>query len=315
MTSQPTATDAVTSENLPSVEAPTPALDQRSGPSIYLTLGVYLLVGLLVGVKWMQIIPALAGAVVHPAYVYLEAVVDLVAVGVILSALHLLSRTSTSGLVIWFAGLHVPLWLSPTPGLLPDLFRTAVIVAGMLIGLWLGGRRTERELRLGDLALRDPLTGLSNSRQFYADVERFLAESVRYGTRGAVLFIDLDAFKAINDVYGHRAGDEYLRALADWLRSCLRRADWVGRIGGDEFAVLLSHVDVREAAIAAERIRATVDQHDARHEGNRLHSTASVGVARVPFDGTTLDEILGGADSAMYRAKGRGGNRVEFCSG
>jgi diguanylate cyclase (GGDEF)-like protein len=312
--SQQTATNVATSENLPAPEGPPPALPPRARPSTYLTLVVYLLVGLLVGVKWMQIIPDMAGVVVHPAYIYVYAILDLVAVGLILSAYQLFGRMRTFGLVIWFAVLHVPLWLSPTPGLLPNLFRTVVLVLGMLVGLWMGGRRIERELRLGALALQDPLTGLSNSRQFYTDVERLLAESVRYGTRGAVLFIDLDEFKAINDVYGHRAGDEYLRALADWLRGCVRRADSVGRIGGDEFAVLLSHVDARQAAIVAERIRSAIHLREARYKGNRLHSTASVGVARVPFDGTTLDEILGGADAAMYRAKARGGNRVEFCS-
>lgn len=312
---QHTATRQAPPQTLPPVDDDGPAVVRPARPSTYLTLGVYLLVGLLVGVKWMQIFPALTGAVVQPVYIYVYAVVDLVAVGLILSSSHLFGRRHILGLVAWFTLLHVPLWLAPTPGLIPNLFRTAVLILGMVAGLWLGGRRTERELRLGALALRDPLTGLSNSRQFYTDVDRFLAEADRYGTRGAVLFIDLDKFKAINDVYGHRAGDEYLRTLADWLRGCVRRADWVGRIGGDEFGVLLGHVDAREAAVVAERIRATVDLREGRYQGSRLHSTASIGVTRVPLDGTTLDEILGGADAAMYRAKASGGNRVEFFSG
>ena len=192
--------------------------------------------------------------------------------------------------------------------------RTLLITIGLAVGLHLTQRWRDAEARLAGLALRDSVTGLANTRQFYADLERFLVEARRYGTRGAVLYLDLDKFKSINDIYGHRAGDEFLRSLASWLRGCVRGSDWVARIGGDEFAAILAHVDPQAAGVVGERIRATADLQEARFEGKILRSTASIGIARVPEDGTTLDEVLGRADTAMYRAKTRGGNRAEFYS-
>ena len=284
------------------------------GPSTYLAVAAFLLIGLLVGVDWMQLIPALASAVSLPAYAYLHAVTDLVAVGIILSASRTFGHRLLTAMAAWFLLLHLPVWVAFRPENGPDLLRTLVLGVSLLSALWMGGRRRDREARLGDLALRDPVTGLANTRQFYADLERFLVEARRYDTRGAVLYIDLDRFKSINDVYGHRAGDEFLRALAGWLRGCLRGSDWVARIGGDEFAAILSHVEAQATAIVAERIRATADLQEAHFEGKILRSSASIGIARVPEDGTTMDEVLARADAAMYRAKARGGNRVEFYS-
>jgi diguanylate cyclase (GGDEF)-like protein len=282
------------------------------GPSTYLAVAAFVLVGLLVGVGWMQLIPALASAVSLPTYAYLYAVTDLVAVGIILSASRAFGHRLLITLAAWFLFLHLPLWIAFRPENGPDLLRTIVLGVSLLCALWMGGHRRDREARLGDLALRDSVTGLANTRQFYADLERFLVEARRYGTRGAVLYLDIDKFKAINDIYGHRAGDEFLRALAGWLRGCVRGSDWVARIGGDEFAAILSHVDPQAAAVVAERIRATADLQEAHFEGKVLRSTASIGIARVPEDGTTMDEVLARADAAMYRAKARGGNRAEF---
>jgi diguanylate cyclase (GGDEF)-like protein len=277
-------------------------------------VAAFLLIGLLVGVGWMQLIPALVSAVSLPAYAYLYAVTDLVAVGIILAASRAFGHRLLITLAAWFLLLHLPEWIAFRPENGPDLLRTIVLGVSLLSALWMGGRRREREARLGDLALRDSVTGLANTRQFYADLERFLVEARRYGTRGAVLYLDLDKFKAINDIYGHRAGDEFLRALAGWLRGCVRGSDWVARIGGDEFAAILSHVDPPAAAVVAERIRATADLQEARFEDKILRSTASIGIARIPEDGTTMDELLARADAAMYRAKARGGNRAEFYS-
>lgn len=284
-------------------------------PSTYLAVAFLLFIGLLVGVDWMQLIPALASAVSLPAYAYLHAVTDLAAVGIILSASRTFGTRLLTAMAAWFLLLHLPVWIAVRPVDGPDLLRTLVLGVSLLSALWMGGRRRDREVRLGDLALRDPVTGLANTRQFYADLERFLIEARRYDTRGAVLYIDIDKFKAINDIYGHRAGDEFLRALAGWLRGCVRGSDWVARIGGDEFAAILSHVDTQAAAVAAERIRVAADLQEAHFESKILRSSASIGIALVPQDGTTLDEILGRGDAAMYQAKARGGNRVEFSSG
>jgi len=139
-----------------------------------------------------------------------------------MAILFLATRTFRRGAVIGLAAtfilLHVPGVIVSIPHNTSEVARTLLISSGLVVGLHLTQRWRDAEARLANLALRDTLTGLSNSRQFYADLEHFLGEARRYGTTGAVLFLDLDKFKSINDIYGHRAGDEFLRALAGWLR-------------------------------------------------------------------------------------------------
>ena len=107
------------------------------------------------------------------------------AVGIILSTSHVFGRRLLTALAAWFLLLQLPLWVASRPENRPDLFRSIILGLGMLVGVWLSGARREREGRLGDLALRDPITGLANTRQFYADLERFLSEARRYGSQGA----------------------------------------------------------------------------------------------------------------------------------
>jgi diguanylate cyclase (GGDEF)-like protein/PAS domain S-box-containing protein len=163
--------------------------------------------------------------------------------------------------------------------------------------------RKRMEERLRHLADHDHLTGLRNRRLFEHDLRLQVARAQRYGERAAVMVVDLDDFKAINDVHGHKVGDDALKAVARALTRRLRETDVVARLGGDEFAVLLPHADDEGTALVAdglERVIAAcgVDAGDAV-----VHPSGSVGVAMI--DGRTLsaEQALMDADRAMYAAK------------
>ena len=164
------------------------------------------------------------------------------------------------------------------------------------------------EEQLQQTANRDPLTDLSNRRAFEYDFGRTLAYATRYERSGAVLVVDLDGFKAVNDALGHQVGDELLLGIAACLRNRLREPDLIGRLGGDEFAVVLADVTTIEAERVAEVLRTLVrEQGLAASRENGV--TASIGVAH--FDGTAdQKELLNRADQAMYEAKRDGGDRV-----
>ena len=171
-------------------------------------------------------------------------------------------------------------------------------------------RRMEAELKT--LAVTDPLTGLPNRRYFLAALERELARVKRFQSqRAAVLMVDLDHFKAINDTRGHAAGDAVLAHFAELMRESLRNTDTAGRLGGEEFAVLLPGADLHTAKEFAERLRHRLTRHPTPHEGAVMAVTASIGVAVLDPADPTAEAALGRADAAVYRAKELGRNRVE----
>lgn len=162
--------------------------------------------------------------------------------------------------------------------------------------------RLEAEGRLRHMADHDSLTGLFNRRRFEEELERHVVRGRRYGMDGALLLLDLDDFKRVNDGFGHRAGDSVLTDVAAVLRARLRESDVVARFGGDEFAVLMPHGGVNEAAELAQLLAAAVSR-EVRTPAGPLH--ASVGFAVLEKD-TTADEVLSRADDAMYAEKGSG---------
>ncbi len=171
--------------------------------------------------------------------------------------------------------------------------------------------RKRFEGQLQHLADHDPLTGLINRRRFEEELERELIAAKRYRRSGAVLVLDLDNFKYVNDTLGHSAGDELIVSVSALLRRRLRESDTLARIGGDEFAVILPDCTPRQAEAAANGLLATVREGMLeQHRGGR--SSASIGVA--PYSGNveaTGEELLVEADVAMYEAKERGRDRVE----
>lgn len=165
-------------------------------------------------------------------------------------------------------------------------------------------RRMEQELVW--LADHDHLTGLFNRKRFEEEVERAFAEAARTGHGGALLWLDLDGFKSVNDVHGHHAGDDVLISFAEALRETVRSSHVVARIGGDEFAVLLTRVDATDAECVAYRILDGIRSRVVEHEGKELRVTASLGIALFPQDGSSISELLSRADIAMYQAKASG---------
>jgi diguanylate cyclase (GGDEF)-like protein/PAS domain S-box-containing protein len=170
-----------------------------------------------------------------------------------------------------------------------------------------------RAERLDRLAHHDDLTGLTNRAAFHELVDKTLRRAARSQRMSALLFIDLDGFKPVNDTQGHQAGDEVLRGVASRLRETTREIDTVARLGGDEFAVLLDGVqDEAEAAAAAERILAALAEPFDIDGSHVAEITASVGIALQSAADQTSAQLLSAADAAMYRAKGLGGNCFRF---
>jgi diguanylate cyclase (GGDEF)-like protein/PAS domain S-box-containing protein len=174
-------------------------------------------------------------------------------------------------------------------------------------------RRFEHELR--HLADHDPLTGLFNRRRFEQELDRQVSEVARYGPRGALLVLDLDHFKYVNDALGHHAGDELILSVAATLRGRLRESDILARLGGDEFAVLLPNVDEAGAQrVAADLVRAIRDEAAVGDANRRRRVTTSVGVAPFRAGDVTGEELLIAADLAMYEAKEAGRDRFALVS-
>ncbi|MDP4300676.1 GGDEF domain-containing protein [Leptothrix discophora] len=171
-------------------------------------------------------------------------------------------------------------------------------------------RMREAIERLRQLSQHDTLTGALNARAYYEQGDRLILASRRVGQPCSLLFVDLDHFKAVNDTLGHAAGDAVLRAVAERITATVRRSDLVGRIGGEEFSVLLPHTDAGQALVLAEKLRAAVEAMPTPIAGRALRVTASIGVSIGREADESILEIQQRADRAMYQAKAMGRNRV-----
>lgn len=165
-------------------------------------------------------------------------------------------------------------------------------------------RRSEERVRF--MALHDPLTELANRAHFDERMHFALANARRYGEPIGLILLDLDRFKAVNDVHGHAVGDQLLQTVARRLKACVRETDTAGRIGGDEFMVLLTGPLTRESAMrVSEKIYAQISQ-PMDFGGLRVEITCSLGLALYPEDGTDEKSLAKAADDAMYRNKRAG---------
>ncbi|MEO1037318.1 MAG: EAL domain-containing protein [Pseudomonadota bacterium] len=196
-------------------------------------------------------------------------------------------------------------------------------------------QRHRSEQRIRRLAYYDSVTGLPNRQLFVRELRRAMRHAKRTNTNAAILYVDLDRFKRINDTLGHSVGDALLKAVAQRLASCIRPSDFLGttsnidirqlaedhdgtrqlaRLGGDEFVVLLSELDVRETAGAvAARVRKALAA-PFTYEKRQFVVTPSIGIATYPTDGKDVETLLMRADTAMYQAKSSGRNTVRFYS-
>ena len=166
------------------------------------------------------------------------------------------------------------------------------------------------EARLKELASVDPLTGVANLRYFMERAQYDLARIWRYGGALSLMLLDVDHFKRVNDSFGHAAGDQVLRGMAAVCRETLRDSDLVGRIGGEEFAIVLPETPVDGAVGVAERIRHLVEDAHFGYDDKLIDVTVSIGVAGCGREGETVEELMKRADVALYDAKRSGRNRV-----
>jgi diguanylate cyclase (GGDEF)-like protein/PAS domain S-box-containing protein len=167
------------------------------------------------------------------------------------------------------------------------------------------------ETELEQMATRDPLTGLLNRREMSRVLDEELQRARRYQRPMAVLWVDFDHFKDVNDTYGHAAGDSVLRSISRLLLGSVRSVDSIGRFGGEEFVIVLPEMDLEEAQETAERLRRKVaEEPQPLGNGEAVPLTISVGVAVYPDHGQTASTLCAAADKAMYLAKDRGRNCV-----
>jgi len=167
--------------------------------------------------------------------------------------------------------------------------------------------RTRRQLV--QLADQDALTGLMNRRRFHDELDQRAQHALRYQRPLSLLFIDVDQFKYVNDTLGHAAGDRFLSGIAALIVGDLRETDLMGRIGGDEFAVLLPETPIEGARLMAQRLLQHLHATDFVVENRRLHGSVSIGIAACPEHGHDVETLLTRADIAMYRAKLNGRDR------
>lgn len=164
--------------------------------------------------------------------------------------------------------------------------------------------------KISRLSQTDDLTGLLNMRAFNTLYEKEVARVNRYGSALTILMVDVDELKSVNDRHGHTAGSRLIKSVSKTLLDCVRTSDIVARYGGDEFVILLSQAGFDEAQRTAERIRTAVANTSFDACGQRITTTASIGIASFPHDVPDADNVIDKADLALYRSKQAGRNRV-----
>ncbi len=172
----------------------------------------------------------------------------------------------------------------------------------------------ETQSKLEEMATTDPLTGLANRKQIMESLDMQMEGYCRHATNFAVLLLDIDFFKMVNDTYSHPAGDSVLVEISTILRQMLRTLDTAGRYGGEEFIVILDTTDLHQAAQTAERIRLAVEQHHFKWKDQLIKITVSIGVAAITIDDQSLSNLINRVDKALYEAKAKGRNRIVFDS-
>ena len=170
------------------------------------------------------------------------------------------------------------------------------------------------EDRIVYLAEHDALTGLINRRRFQKELDRAIAFAHRYQQQGALLFVDLDQFKYVNDTYGHQYGDEYLLDVSRRLSQVLRRTDVLGRLGGDEFGVVIPKCSFEEAHTVGMALLGALAQENLEQGGKVVPVSASIGIALFPTQSAVPSDLLAKADAAMYTAKRKGRGQVHVYS-
>ncbi|AOE50196.1 GGDEF domain-containing protein [Kangiella sediminilitoris] len=188
---------------------------------------------------------------------------------------------------------------------------SAIIIAPLLswylVGLFM--RVIELEQKMQEWAMFDQLTGLFNRRAFLHRAEQEYTLAKRHNESFAILVLDLDHFKTINDKYGHKAGDLILEDFGQLIKSQVRQSDICGRIGGEEFGFILPRTDLNNSRLFAEKLLTTIEQRSISIEGKEIKYTASIGITLShPYSNYKINNLLHQADRALYKAKSAGRN-------
>jgi diguanylate cyclase (GGDEF)-like protein len=192
-------------------------------------------------------------------------------------------------------------------------FVVAPLASWYLIGLMLRIYRMEKEMR--KLASYDSLTGLLSRHAFFSSASNYVSLAKREHSVFSVLIVDLDYFKSINDLYGHPAGDAVLKLFGTVTDSVSRQSDIVGRLGGEEFALLLPSTTAEEAVEFAQRLHEAINKAVLKYKDAMIKYTASIGLTSFdPHSDDDLDTLLARADSALYQAKRNGRNQTAIFS-
>jgi len=281
-----------------------------------------MLLSLLLGIGWGGSLFVFDSGTLEPRF-YLRLVIVAAVVAFVLSSstaflcMPLICAVSVGPIVLAYLMRHP--YIEPHDELIAGTLVEAMVVLTLAYGI---NRRVRAAasnhlavIKLSRLleksARTDELTQVLNRRGILEALSSELAKSARHALPLSVLMADIDHFKAINDSLGHAAGDEALRAMVRVLTEALREGDSLGRLGGEEFLVLLPMLDGDGAMAAAERLRKAVAAIDSDHEGRRIPLTVSIGIG-CRRQGDTPETLLGRADAALYAAKHQGRNRVEM---
>ncbi len=229
--------------------------------------------------------------------------------------------------IFWFSycltalGIIVMLFFAPHWPSLPSIFRHAfpalllwlLVVTGF--GYYSQTRMADRMRELiRQRSFIDEVTSVFNYRYLNLRLAEEAERTRRHGGLTAVIYLDLDGFKQVNDSYGHQVGNVVLEHLATTMQQRVRSCDVLGRIGGDEFLAILPQTDRRQAYVLAERLREAVENYVLEVEDDQVIDwvTVSIGVAAYPVNGETIDNVITAADNAVYEGKKQGGNRVSL---
>ncbi|HEY9053093.1 MAG TPA: EAL domain-containing protein [Gammaproteobacteria bacterium] len=204
-----------------------------------------------------------------------------------------------------------PVWTRFIAGSEYDEIYKKIMMRGIIIDI---NEEKRREQQIIYLAEHDALTGLVNRRHFQDRLNHHIAYGSRYGHDSALLFIDIDQFKYINDTYGHQAGDAYLLQISERLNQAIRDTDILGRLGGDEFGIILPFAQRAEAEMVAANLLKVLAEKEWLYEDSKVHISASIGVTLFPNGDKNSSQLLAEADAAMYTAKAMGRNRFHVFS-
>jgi diguanylate cyclase (GGDEF)-like protein len=275
---------------------------------------------LLLGLGWGAALFLFDEGALTPLF-YLRLMIIAIGVSFVLSSstaflrMPLICAGSVGGMVLAYLVLHP--FIEPRGMLIAATVTEATVIGGMAFSINRRERTAARDhlevialsQALEKSARTDELTQIANRRGILDILATDLAKSGRHALPLAVLMADIDHFKSINDTHGHAAGDEALRTVSRTLAEALREGDSVGRLGGEEFLVLLPMLEGDAARLAAERLRRQVERTRAAFEGREIPLSVSIGVG-CRRQGDSVDSLLARADAALYAAKGAGRNRV-----